>query len=95
LSSVRGAFALWAALSCVTCSLMISGETAPLHCSVEGQRGPPACDDGFVCRNGECRADAAGGAGMSAELGGASNPGSAGVGGAAGQPAGGGGGGDN
>jgi hypothetical protein len=65
LSLLRGVLALWVALSCMTCSLVISGESAPLHCSAEGQRGPPACDEGFICRRGLCRADAAGGAGMS------------------------------
>jgi len=52
------------------CSLLIGGETAPLHCSQEGQVGPPACDAGFVCKEGVCQlapspVDAEGGQGSS------------------------------
>jgi hypothetical protein len=46
------------ALGCsgVACSLLISGEPEPLSCSQEGQAGPPACDPGFSCQDGHCRA---------------------------------------
>ena len=37
------------------CSLLVGGEMTPLHCSEEGQLGPPACDAGFVCRAGVCQ----------------------------------------
>jgi hypothetical protein len=98
LSSLHGALALGAALSCVTCSLVISGETAPLRCSAEGQPGPPACDEGFTCRRGFCRADpaASGGqsAGAPAEMSGAANPDGASLGGAGAAAAGGGAGGE-
>jgi hypothetical protein len=43
-------------LSGVACSLLISGEPEPLSCSQEGQAGPPACDPGFSCQDGHCRA---------------------------------------
>jgi hypothetical protein len=42
-------------LGSVTCSLMIAGESAPVHCSQEGQLGPPACDEGLTCHAGICR----------------------------------------
>ncbi len=45
------------ALGCVTCSLVIAGESAPLPCSQEGQRGPPACDEGFTCQAGLCSSE--------------------------------------
>lgn len=49
--------ALWLALAVgsAACSLLISAEPSPLACSQEGQLGPPACDDGFVCRAGLCQ----------------------------------------
>jgi hypothetical protein len=43
-----------AALLLAGCSLLIDGEQSPLRCSQEGQRGPPACDEGFVCRSNVC-----------------------------------------
>lgn len=48
--------ALLLGLSSVACSLLISGEDAPLSCSQEGQLGPPACDAGFRCLAGICQA---------------------------------------
>jgi hypothetical protein len=49
------------------CSLLIDGESMPLRCSQEGHSGPPACDEGFVCRRGVCVVEqpvSAGGAGL-------------------------------
>jgi hypothetical protein len=37
------------------CSLLLSGEDEPLTCSEEGHEGPPACDQGFACKNGICQ----------------------------------------
>ena len=51
----RGALLGAAGLLCGACSLLIGSETAPLHCSQEGQLGPPACDVGFVCREEVCQ----------------------------------------
>jgi len=69
------------------CSLLIGSETQPLHCSQEGQLGPPACDAGFVCKQGVCQlapplADAEGGQGSGSSggpLGGASEAAGAGA----------------
>jgi len=44
-----------AGLLCGACSLLIGSETGPLDCSQEGQPGPPACDAGFVCKEGVCQ----------------------------------------
>lgn len=72
------------------CSLLISDEAEPIACSDEGKLGPPACDPGFSCQGGVCRAasgkpDEAGGkagqAGQSATATGAGG----GAGGAAGE----------
>ncbi len=53
------------ALGGLSCSLMIAGESAPLHCSEAGRPGPPACDEGQVCRAGICQSEASdGGAGV-------------------------------
>jgi hypothetical protein len=74
------------------CSLLIGSETAPLRCSQEGQLGPPACDAGFVCKEGVCQlappptdADGGegGGDGYSGSPGGPSGVGVAGAGAAA------------
>jgi hypothetical protein len=59
------------------CSLLIGGEADEVSCAQEGRLGPPACDPGFSCQDGVCRAapslaDGQGGqAGQSATLGGA------------------------
>ena len=45
---------LASALLLTACSLLIDGEPSPLRCSQEGRRGPPACDEGFVCQRGVC-----------------------------------------
>lgn len=44
------------------CSLIVGGETEPLHCSQEGHTGAPACDPGWICRAGLCEPTEAGGA---------------------------------
>jgi hypothetical protein len=43
------------------CSLLVSGEPAPMRCAIEGQLGPPACDPGLTCISGFCRLGAASG----------------------------------
>lgn len=56
----------WLVLGCLVgaCSWVVSGEPEELRCSLEGEFGPPACDPGFRCISGVCRAepDAVGGA---------------------------------
>ena len=41
----------------VACSLVVTGVPEELHCSQEGVLGPPACDSGFRCVSGVCRAE--------------------------------------
>lgn len=36
------------------CSVWVSSEPDPIGCSAEGQRGPPACDRGFICARQQC-----------------------------------------
>lgn len=36
------------------CSLLVDGEPAELGCSAEGEAGPPACDEGFICAANRC-----------------------------------------
>jgi hypothetical protein len=36
------------------CSLWVSSDPEPIGCSAEGQRGPPACDRGFLCARRQC-----------------------------------------
>lgn len=93
---MRSALLVTAALAFTSaCSLLIAGEADEVSCSEEGQLGPPACDAGFSCQAGVCRAaspsaDGDGGeggiggqVGQSATPGGASG-GAVGVGGEAG-----------
>jgi hypothetical protein len=77
----------WLTLSCLVsaCSWVVSGEPDELRCSLEGALGPPACDPGFRCISGVCRADSgvvetASGAGGAPAIG-DSGGGSAGAGG--------------
>lgn len=87
--------ALLLGLSSGACSLLISGEDAPLSCSQEGQLGPPACDVGFVCLQGICQSrTATGGAGAPASSLPDAGSGAAGVAGAKGDTLGGAAGGD-
>ena len=81
MSATFGALLGAVGLLCSACSLLIGSETAPLHCSQEGGLGPPACDVGFVCKEGVCQlapppADEEGGEGGSGGCGGCkSSPG--------------------
>ncbi len=52
----RRALGLALAMTLGACSLMLDGESSPLRCTQEGLVGPPACDEGFVCWAGVCRA---------------------------------------
>lgn len=53
------------------CSLLVNGATEELGCTQEGAFGPPACDPGFQCMAGVCRAadDNRGEGGTSGEAG--------------------------
>ena len=55
---MRAAFVFGAALmfGLFSCSLTVSEFDPEVRCSDEGAVGPPACEPGFVCGRGRCRA---------------------------------------
>ena len=44
------------AFASTACSLLIGSEPEPLRCGDEGRVGAPTCDEGQICRAGECQA---------------------------------------
>jgi hypothetical protein len=71
------------------CSLLVSGEDSPLKCAEEGAWGPPACDVGFACSEGQCvrqRQSPAGAAGAMPLAGAGAESAGGAVGGGAGAP---------
>ncbi|HEX2875385.1 MAG TPA: hypothetical protein VHP33_29240 [Polyangiaceae bacterium] len=54
---MRSALAVMVALVFTgACSLLIADEADEVSCEQEGRVGPPACDPGFSCQAGVCRA---------------------------------------
>lgn len=52
--SVRALSSALALAAAGGCSLLVDAEPDPLGCSAQGQLGPPACAEGFVCTAGAC-----------------------------------------
>ncbi len=46
--------ALTLAFAAAGCELLVSDPMAVVRCDAEGTVGPPACQEGFVCRGGTC-----------------------------------------